>query len=100
MIWALLIVGTALKSKLSRVLPSVGEMALDATASTFGDFVIGERCEEPACRPALLISLGGEIGPPELDGRQAQFGQQQLDAGGVDGICGLHATPPERTAPS
>ncbi len=82
-----------------------GKMALDAAASALGHLVLGKRREEAGCRPSFLVGLGGELGPHQLDRGQAQFGQKQLDAGGVDGVGGLHAAPPDtwikgRTVPS
>jgi hypothetical protein len=34
--------------------------------------VLGKGREEPGGRPALLVGLGGEIGPDELDGGKPQ----------------------------
>src|SRR6476646_1263160 len=64
MTWALLTIGTASKSK-----PASGW-------------------------PTFLVGLFGELGPHQFDGRQAQVGEQQLDARSVDRIDRLHATPP------
>jgi hypothetical protein len=43
---------------------------------------------------------GGELGPHGFNGRQAEFGEQEFDAGGIDGIGRFHAKPPSsaRTA--
>ena len=74
MIWALEIIGTASKSKVSRVLPGrqagFGEMALDAAAIALGEFVLGDGGEEAGGGPAFLVGLLGEFGPYELDGGQ------------------------------
>jgi hypothetical protein len=50
-----------------------------------------------ACRPALLVGLGGEISPDQLDGGKSQLGQNEREAGGVDGIGRLHAALPARS---
>ena len=49
--------------------PRLDEMALDATAATFGDLVLGDRGEEAGCRPTFLVGLFGELWPQHLDGR-------------------------------
>jgi hypothetical protein len=77
-----------------------GKMAFDAAPGTLGHLVLGEGGQEAGRRPSFLVGLGGKIGPDQFDRRQPQFGQEQLDAGGVDGIGGLHAAPPARTVPS
>ena len=41
-----------------------------------------------------LSACCGELGPDQLDGGQAQIGKQEFEAGGVDRIGRLHATPP------
>jgi impB/mucB/samB family C-terminal domain len=61
-------------------------VTLDAAAATVGHFVLGQRGKEASCRPAFLVGLRGELGPHCFDGGQAQLGEQELDAGGVDGI--------------
>ena len=71
-----------------------GEVTLDAAATAIGDLVLGERGQEASSRPAFLVGLLGELGPHQLDGGQAQVGEQQLDARGIDRIGRLHATPP------
>jgi hypothetical protein len=50
--------------------------------------------------PASIRTGSLQAGPHGLDGGQAQFGEQELDAGGIDGIGRLHARPPSsaRTA--
>jgi hypothetical protein len=100
---ALLTTGTASKSPFDK-LRSVdglagrqsgfGKMAFDAAASALGHLMLGQRGKEARRRPSLLVGLGGEIGPDQLDGGKPQLGQEQLDAGGVDGIGRLHAAPP------
>ena len=77
-----------------------GEMAFDAAATALGHLVLGEGGQEARCRPAFLVGLGGERGPDLFDGGQAQLGQQQLDAGGVDRVGRFHAASPNRTVPS
>jgi hypothetical protein len=44
-------------------------MPLDATAATFGHFMLGKRCEEAGRRPAFFVGLLGELGPHQLDAR-------------------------------
>ena len=85
----------------------LGHVAFNAPAAAIGEFVLGKGGKEAGRRPALLVGLRGELGPHQLDARQAQFGQQQLEAGGVDGVRGCHAAasrlkagPTARTAAS
>jgi hypothetical protein len=106
---ALLTTGTASKSPFDKLRsvdglagrqPGFGEMAFDAPPAALGHLMLGQRGKETRRRPSLLVGLGGEVGPDQLDGGQPQLGQQQRDAGGVDGIGRLHATLPTRTVPS
>ena len=80
MTWALLSIGTALKSKLSSVLPGgrrdSSEMALDSTSGALGDFEFGERREESYGRPALFVGPRGDVLPEAVDGGQPQLVQQ------------------------
>ena len=69
-------------------------MAFDAAATALGDLVLGECGQEASGRPAFLVGLFGECGPDLFDGGQTQLGEQQLDAGGIDGIGRFHAAPP------
>jgi hypothetical protein len=63
--------------------------------------MFAQRRQEAGRRPAFLVGLVGEPGPQQLDRRQAEFGQHQLQAGGIDGIGGLHAASPTSwTVPS
>jgi hypothetical protein len=75
MTWALEIIGVAAKSKPSRVLP-----------------VLGEGGEEAGGGPALLVGAHREGGPTLLDGGQPQVGEDEVEAGGVDGLG--HAASP------
>ena len=88
--WALLIIGTTSKSKLSRDFagrkPRLVEMALDAPAGALGHLVLGERRQEARGRPALLVGLGGKVRPDRLDGRQPQVVESQGQAAGIDGL--------------
>ena len=59
-------------------------MALDAATAALGHFVLGERGQEACGGPAFLVGLLGELGPDQLDARQAQLVQQKFDTGGVD----------------
>jgi hypothetical protein len=74
--------------------PRVDEVPLDAAPVALGDLVFAQRRQEAGRRPAFLVGLVGEPGPQELDRRQAEFRQHQLQAGGIDGIGGLHAASP------
>jgi hypothetical protein len=80
--------------------PRFGEVTLDATAVTVGNFMFSQHGHEPGSGPAFLVRLCSELGPHGFNGRQAELGEQQLDAGGIDGIGRFHAKPPssERTA--
>jgi hypothetical protein len=69
-------------------------VTLDAAATAVGDLVLGERGKEASCGPAFLVGLLGELSPHQFDGRQAQVGEEELDARGIDRIDRLHATPP------
>ena len=62
------------------------EMPLDAAATAIGDLVFGECREKAGGWPTLLVRTYGQIGPHQLHGRQAQLGEQQLDAYSVGGI--------------
>jgi hypothetical protein len=77
-----------------------GKMAFDAAPSALGHLMLSERGKEAAGRPSFLVGLGGKVGSDQLDGGKPQFGQKQLDAGGVDGGGRLHAALPARTVPS
>ena len=79
--------------------PCFSKVTLDTAATAIGDLVLGERGKEASCRPAFLVGLLGELGPHQLDGGQAQVGEQQLDTRRVDRTGRFHATPPSRTGP-
>ena len=72
--------------RLARRQTGLGEMPLDAAATAIGHLVLGERREEAGGRPAFLVGCCGELGPHQLDGGQAQLAEQELDAGGIDGV--------------
>jgi hypothetical protein len=72
--------------------PRLGEMPFDAAPTTVGHFVLGERRKEAGRRPAFLVGLLRELGPHQLEGRQAQLAQQELDAGGINSVGRRHAT--------
>src|SRR5947208_3335213 len=84
----------ASSSRMQKCPPIDVTAATRAAAAALSDLVLGERGEEARCRPAFLVGLLGELLPHQLDGRQAQVGEQELDAGGVDGAGRLHARPP------
>ena len=73
------------------------QVTFDATTTAIGDLVLGERGQETSSRPTFLVGLLGELFPHQLDGRQAQVGEQQFDARNIGRIGGLHATPPAST---
>ena len=77
-----------------------GKMAFDTAPSALGHLMLGERGKEASRRLAFLVGLGGEVGPDQFDGGKSQLGEEQLDAGGVDGIGRPHAALPARTVPS
>ena len=79
--------------------PRLDEMALDATATAFGDLVLGDGGEEAGRRPAFLVGLLGKLRPQHLDGGQPQFVEQQIEARGVDGVGRAHAASPISAAP-
>ena len=58
---------------------------LDPATTTVGHLVFGEGCEKARGGPAFLVRLRGKLRPDRLDARQAQLGEQQLDARGIDG---------------
>src|SRR5206468_10275945 len=73
------------------------QVTFDAATTAIGDLVFGECGQETSGRPPLLVGLLSELGPHQLDGGQAQVGEQQLDARGIDRVGHLHATPPSST---
>src|SRR5271165_6825894 len=91
MTWALLITGTASKSKLSRVFPG-GNRASARWRSSRRRLRSAISCsanaarKRPAGRPAFLVGLSGKGSPDQFYGGQPQLGEQQLDAGSVAGI--------------
>ena len=62
----------------------VGQVPRDAPTAAIGHLGLGEGGEEAGRRPALLVGLLGDTRPHRLHRRQAQLGQQKLDARGVD----------------
>ena len=70
MTWALLTIGTASKSKLSRVLPGGSRASSrwrsDAAAGTLGQLVLGQGGQEASGGPALLVGALGEVGPDRV----------------------------------
>ena len=85
---------------LARQEAGLGEMALDAAAVAFGQFVFGDGGQEAGGGPTFLVGLFGELRPYSLDGRQAKFVEKQAEPGGIDGSIGLHAASPVRLEPS
>ena len=85
---------------LSRQEAGLGEMALDTAAVAFGQFVFGDRGQESSGGPSFLVGLIGELRPHDLDGRQAQFVEEQGEPCGVDSGVRFHAASPVGLAPS
>jgi hypothetical protein len=77
--------------RLARGQACLGEVAFNAATGTVGHLMLSKGSEEAGRRPALFIGLFRELGPHQFDARQAQFAEQQFDAGGVDGGDLLHA---------
>jgi hypothetical protein len=59
-------------------------MAFDTASVTLGDLVLGERHQQTRSGPAFLVGALGEGRPDVFDGGQAQFAEQQGDAGRVE----------------
>ncbi len=99
MTWALEIIGTASKSKLSRVLPrrqaGFGEMTLDAPAIAFGDLVFGEGGEEAGGGPSLLVGRAARSGQTSLmAGRRSSLRRRRQRAAASIGAAFAHAASP------
>ena len=60
------------------------QMSLDTTLNTFGEFQLGESCQEPCRRPSLAVGTLGRGLPHGGDGRQPQLTEQQRQPRGVD----------------
>ena len=75
-----------------------GEVTLDPPLPTFSNLVFGEGSEQSRRWPAFLVGSFGEGGPEVLDGRKAQFIEQEVQTRRVDGISGGHAASPVGTA--
>ena len=69
-------------------------MAFEAPPAPLHHLLFGKRGQEPGGGPALLVGGLREGGPDELDAGQAQFAEQQVDAGGVDFVGRFHAASP------
>ena len=63
---------------------SLGKVALGPPAAAFGNLQLGERREEPRCRPALFVGAFGKLGPQPGNCRQTEIVQQQRQTGGVN----------------
>ncbi len=77
-----------------------GEMSLDAAPVAFGQLMLGQGGQEPCGWPSLLVGALGEPRPHELDGRQAQFIEQEGEFSGVDSVFGGHGASPPTPASS
>src|SRR5271163_4847885 len=95
--WAFEIIGTAAKSKASRVFPG-GNRASPRWCSKRRRFcsAIPVRRARPGSGggPALLVGGRCQGGPDRLDAGQPQLAQHQFDAGGVDHVDRVHAASP------
>src|SRR5262249_19200850 len=75
--------------------PGLRHVAFDAPAGAVCRLMLGPWGEGAGGGPALLVGLSCQSGPDALNAGQAQLGEQQLDAGRVDGRRnGAHAAPP------
>ena len=83
---------------LSRRQPRFLEMTLEAAPASLHHLLFGESGEEAGGGPAFLVGGRREGGPDELDAGQAQFAEQQVDAGGVDLVGRFHAASPRVAA--
>lgn len=89
MTWALETIGVALEVEAGQRIAGrqsgFSEVALEAAAAAVSRLVLGQGGEELGRWPSFLVGLRGELGPDGLHARQAQLGEQQLDAASVDG---------------
>ena len=76
----------------------LGEMPGEAALTSVGELLLGERRKKARGRPAFLVGGGGERAPDELDAGEAQFGEKEIDASGVDFVVRFHAAAPSREA--
>lgn len=85
-------IGVTSKSKVASVLRQscFDQVALEAAAAAVRRLIFGQRGEELRGWPAFLVGLRRQFWPARLHARQAQFGEQQLDARGVEGHRGCH----------
>jgi len=78
MTWALLITGTASKSKAVEGLagrqPGFGEVAFEPARAALGNLVFGQCCQEASGRPAFLVGLSGKRSPHQFYWRAARRG--------------------------
>ena len=92
--WAFEIMGTAPKSKASNFFAGqearLRQVAQHSTPVAVSKLMLSEGEEEAAGRPALFVGAFGKTLSEFSDRRQAQFGKQDGEAGGVDLII-LHA---------
>jgi len=79
---------------LSRRQPCFLQMTPEATPASLHHLLFGERGQEAGSGPALLVGRFRQGGPGEFDAGQAQFAEQQVDAGGVDLVGRFHAASP------
>ena len=84
--------------RLSRRQPRFLQMPFEASAATLGHLVFGEGRKEAGGGPAFLVGDLRQLGPDQLDPGQAQLGEQQFDARGIDLVGRLHAALPRLSA--
>ena len=69
-------------------------MTLEAPPTALHHLLLGEGGQEAGGGPASLVGGLCQGGPDELDPGEAQFAEQQVDAGSVDCVGRLHAASP------
>ena len=69
-------------------------MTFEATPTPLHHLLFGESREETGGGPAFLVGGRRQRGPDQLDARQPQLTQSQVDARGVDLTVGVHAASP------
>jgi hypothetical protein len=65
------------------------ELALGASLSAFGNFVLEQGSQGASSGPALSIGLFDDGGPEAADGGQAEFREQQRQACGIGGHAAI-----------
>ena len=73
-------------------------MPFEAAAVSLHHLLFGEGRQELGGGPAFLVGGRRQGGPDQLDARQSQLAEQQVDASGVDLVGRLHAASPTLVA--